>query len=99
MSSAPQSSLEPTFENFAINLLDTENQNNIFKKWFEVYKCVRDVIGKAIGESHLKDYYEQFKKEFDAVFKNDLAECRKIEGAKEKYSYVLHFTNNGLCNN
>lgn len=93
VSAAPLSSFEPAFEHFANNPLDTGNQNKFLKRLLEGYKCTRDVIGIAIGESHLKSYYEQFKKEFDAVLKDDLAKCHEIHTSKEKYSYVLRIVN------
>lgn len=76
MSADPQSSFNPTFE------------TNWTEDVLSFYKCASNIIGNAVGKSHLKPSYDQFKKEFDAIINVEIVKCRKIDDAKEMETYV-----------
>lgn len=51
-------------------------------------KCGRVVVGEAIGESDLKEDFQQFALQVDKIIEKELPLCRAAENVKDKYKCV-----------
>lgn len=65
-------------------LLDATNSFFNYDDYENFFRCVYNVVDTVLKDSILRNEYKRFKRNVDAIWKNDLAQCKKIEDNKEK---------------
>lgn len=73
------------------DILDVNSFGAIQEKIDDVLKllkCGRVVVGDAIGESDLKEDFQQFAHQVDKIIKHELPLCRVAGNVKDVYKCV-----------
>lgn len=75
----------PEFEELAFNPF--ENLGQKIKEYLNKLKCARDVVGKEVADSDLKNEFKQFESTVDQLF-TELKNCSSAESKTEFFKWV-----------